>query len=381
MQPIQSYTLPPDKLIQAIEYAHARNMLHFGDFLISVLVLVAILRLRVVPRMSRMSPLWIVSAMVLLVALFDLPAEMYGHSISLRYHISIQGWQSWFWDWTKEQIISVVIAVAMLLPFYALLRRQPRRWWLYAWLASIPIMIVSAYADPLILEPLFNSFRPLSAKHPELIPPIEQMLARAGVGIPPERLLEMDASQKTNSLNAYFSGIGPSSRMVLYDTIIEKEPGPLLLSTIGHELGHYVLSHIAKGLAFGSVCLLLGLLIFSRAVPWFISKWGESLNIASISDWGSLPVFMLLALGLSFFAEPVANAYSRWQEHQADVYSLEAIRGLVPNPGQAAAQAFQVEGENGLEEPNPNPLIVFWSYTHPPVAERLRFSLDYELVK
>ncbi len=377
MQPIQSYTLPPDKLIQAIHYAHARYFLYFTGFAISVLVLAALLRLRLVPRLRRLNPVLIIAIVVLLTALFDLPAEMYGHSMSLRYHISIQPWLSWFWDWTKAQLVSLVIAVIVLIPFYALLRRSPRRWWMYAWLVSLPVMLFGAYADPLILEPLFNRFEPLAQHHPELIEPIEKLLQRAGVTIPRDHLFEMDASAKTNSLNAYVSGFGPSRRVVLYDTIIRKEEGPPLMTTIGHELGHYVLNHISKGLAFGAVVLLLGLLLLFYLMPWSIRRWGDRLDIHGVSDWASLPLFLLFVLVLGFLSDPIGNAFSRRIEHQADVYSLEVTNGLIPDPSQAAARAFQIEGETDLEEPDPNPFIVFWLYSHPPVADRLRFSLAW----
>jgi STE24 endopeptidase len=261
MPAIHSYTLPPDKLAQAVEYAHALYALYFAALAISILVLLATIRLKIVPRLRRYNPVVLIAAVVLLTAIFDLPAEMYGHSLSLKFHISIESWPSWFWDWWKEQLVSIVIAISVLIPFYALLRKSPRRWWLYAWLASLPIMLVSVYADPLILEPLFNHFEPLGATHPELLDPIEKLLGRAGVSIPADRLFEMKASEKTNSLNAYVSGFGPSRRVVLYDTIIRKEEGPPLLTTIGHELGHYVLQHIPKGLAFGAALLLAGLLL------------------------------------------------------------------------------------------------------------------------
>jgi Zn-dependent protease with chaperone function len=378
MPAIQSYTLPADKLIQAVQYAHARHELYCAALAISILVLLGMIRLRIVPALRRLNPLWIVSSVVLITALFDLPAEMYGHAMSLKYRISIQSWPSWFEDWGKEQLVSVIVAVCVLIPFYALLRWSPRRWWLYAWLAAIPIMLVSVYADPLILEPLFNHFEPLGAAHPELLAPIESLLHRAGVTIPTDHLFEMKASEKTNSLNAYVSGFGPSRRVVLYDTIIRKEEGPPLLTTIGHELGHYVLQHIPKGLAFGAVLLLFGLLLLYYLVPWFIRHWGARFDIPAVGDWASLPVFLLFVVLLSFLGEPIGNAYSRMQEHQADAFSLDVTRGLLPHPGVAAAVAFQIEGETDLEEPDPSPLVVFWLYSHPPVADRLRFSLDYD---
>jgi STE24 endopeptidase len=378
MQAVQTYTLPPDKYIQAIEYAHARHILHFAGFAIALLAVIVILRFKIAPRWRRLHPALFIAAITLLTAFCDLPAGVCGHWLSLHYGISVQAWPSWLWDWMKEQAVGVVIAIAVFAPFYWLLRRSPKRWWWYAWLASIPVMIISAIADPLIIEPLFNRFEPLTTTHPELVEPIERMLQRAGVAIPRERLYEMKASEKTHSLNAYVSGFGPTRRVVLYDTIIEKEKGPPLATTFGHELGHYALGHISQGLALGAMGLLAALWLASRAIDMFVRRWGAALDIPAVSDYASLPAFLLFALVLSFVSEPIDNAISRRFEHQADIYSLEITHGLVPNAAEAAARAFQIEGETDLDEPNPGPFIRFWLYSHPPTAERLRFALEYD---
>ncbi len=366
---IQSYTLPPDKLIQAVHFAHARYTLHFVGFAVSLLALALVIRLRVAGRLSRVSPPLAIAALLAVLASPDLPLDAIAHAFSVHYGISVESWPAWLWDWSKGQIIGIVMGVAVLWPFYWLIRRSPRRWWFYAWLAAVPLTVLSVYADPILLEPLFNQFEPLSAKHPELIGPIQQLLHRAAVSIPTDHLFEMEASQKTNSLNAYVSGFGPSRRVVLYDTIIRKENGPALLTTFGHELGHYVLNHIGKGILVSAAGLLISLYL-AKVV---IGRW-SNVEIAALA---SLPWFLLFALILGFLSEPVINAYSRYQEHQADVYSLKITHGIVPNPGQAAAEAFQIEGETDLEEPSPNRFIVFWLYSHPPVADRLRFALEF----
>jgi Zn-dependent protease with chaperone function len=378
MPAIQAYTLPPDKYAQAVAFANARHILHFASFAISAAVLLALIFWRVGPRWRKLHPALFIAALVLLTGLFDLPAEAYGHSVSLKFGISIQAWPSWFWDWTKEQLVSVVVSVAALWPFYMLLRRSPTRWWLWAWLAFLPLEVLLTYAEPLIIEPLFNTYQPLDKKHPELVKPIEQMLGRAGVTISRDHLFEMDASEKTNALNAYVSGFGGSKRLVLWDTIIRKENGPPLFTTIGHELGHYVLHHIEIGLVLGALAMLAALILLYYGLNWIVRRWGESLDIRGPADLASIPVLFLLGLTGSFVSEPLFNAISRSQEHAADLYSIEVTHGVIPNPGEAAAQAFQVEGETDLDLPDPSPFVVFWFYSHPPTADRLRFSLEYD---
>lgn len=369
------YTLPPDKLILAINYAFARHVLYFTALAVSALVLLALIRWRVAPRLrTRPLPLTIV-VIYAITTLFDLPAEAGFHALSRHYGISIQQWPGWFADWLKGQVVALPITIIVVWAFYVLLRRSPSRWWLYAWMACVPLILFAAWIEPYALEPLFNRFEPLATRHPDLVPPIEALLNRAGVSIPRDHLFEMEASAKTNSLNAYVSGFGSSKRVVLYDTIIRKEKQPELLTTFGHELGHYVLNHIPKGIAYASALLLFGFYLSYVLMRSFVTKWGRRFEIHNPADPASLPVFALILLALNFLGEPLGNAFSRSQEHQADVYSLEITRGILPNPGRAAARAFQIEGETDLEPPNPSPFIVFWLYSHPPVRDRVSFAL------
>jgi Zn-dependent protease with chaperone function len=370
--------LPPDKLALAVDYAFARHALYFSALAFSFLVLAAIIWLRVAPRLRTRRTWVVIAAIWAILTIFDLPASIAGHVLSLYYGISIQGWPGWFTDWLKAQAISLPVTVVVVLGFYFLLRRSPRRWWLWAWLACVPLIVFSVWVEPFVVEPLFNDFEPLAKQHPELVVPIEELLHRAGVSIPSNRLYEMRASAKTNALNAYVSGFGSSKRVVLYDTIIRKEPEPALMTTFGHELGHYVLGHIPKGIGYASALMLFGFYLTFLAIRWFVVRWGAHFDVRSPDDPASLPVFALILLLLNFFSEPIANAFSRMQEHEADRYSLDVTQGILPDPGQAAAQAFEIEGETDLEPPSPNPFIVFWLYSHPPVAQRLEFALHYK---
>ena len=378
MQPITAYTLPPDKLALAEQYALARHILYFAAYAVSAIVLVLLIRFRVAPRLRGHRLPVVIAAIYAITTAFDLPAEMCGHALSLHYGISIERWPAWFADWFKGQAIAFPLTILLVSAFYLLVRRRPQRWWLYAWMACVPLILFSVWVDPFVIEPLFNDFQPLAKEHANLIAPIEGVLHCANVSIPADRLFEMRASDKTTALNAYVSGFGSSKRVVLYDTIIRAEPEPALMTTFGHELGHYVLAHIPKGIGYASITLLIGFYLAYAIMRWFVARAGPRFDVTGAGDPGSLPVFALIALVLSFLADPVANAYSRRQEHQADAYSLGVVRCVVADPGQAAAQAFQIEGERDLEPPDPNPFVVFWLYSHPPVADRLRFSLAYK---
>jgi Zn-dependent protease with chaperone function len=131
-------------------------------------------------------------------------------------------------------------------------------------------------------------------------------------------------------------------------------------------------------LTFTAVLLFIGFFLADKAAAAIVRKWGPALAIASIASRESLPLLLLIALLLSFISEPIANAFSRRVEHQADVYSLELTHGVVPDASQAAARAFQIEGETDLDDPDPNRFIVWWLYSHPPTSDRLEFALTYD---
>jgi Zn-dependent protease with chaperone function len=303
---------------------------------------------------------------------------LYWHSLSLRYEQSVQRWGSWFWDWTKEEIVGTVLALILSLILFAVMRRSPRRWWLFFWLAALPILLGFIFIGPWVIDPLFNKFEPLDKEHPQLVTSIQTLTQHAGFPIPRERILLMRASEKSNEINAYVTGLGASKRVVIWDTTIQKTSNAEALFVIGHELGHYILGHVWKGFLFGAAGLLGALYLIFRGLHWSLDHWGKDWRIYGTEDWASLAAFLLLFQILMFFAAPAVNGVSRIQEHAADVYGLEVIHGVVPNSEEVAAHAFQILGEVDLSDPNPSPFITFWLYSHPPLAERLVFAHSYD---
>jgi Zn-dependent protease with chaperone function len=258
------------------------------------------------------------------------------------------------------------------------MRKSPRRWWFYFWLAALPILLFFFFISPWFIDPLFNHFEPLEKEHPQLVTSIEALTRRAGAPIPRDRMFLMKASEKTNQINAYVAGIGASKRVVIWDTTIQKTSTDEALFILGHELGHYVLGHIATGFLFFAVSLLLALYVMYRALHWSLDRCGNDWKIHGPEDWAAIAVLLLWLEVLSFISSPIVNGFSRMQEHAADVYGLEVIHGLVPNSEEVAAHGFQVLGELDLSDPNPPAFITFWLYSHPPLAERLVFAHGYD---
>jgi STE24 endopeptidase len=387
-QPTREYSLPPDKLKQAIDYSHARNWLAFSGAIYGIAALLVVLQwglstkfrdwAEAASRRRFVQVLLFVPLITLAIDLFSLPLGLYGQHLERVYGQSVQSWPSWFWDWTKGELLGFALSIILVFILYGVIRRSPRRWWFYFWLASLPILFTIMFLEPFVIEPLFFQFEPLAKQHAPLVGELEKVVIRGGLVIPPDRMFEMKASEKLNSLNAYVTGLGASKRVVIWDTTMSTMTTSETLSVFGHEMGHYVLGHVRNSLILASVFALILLFIAYHAVGWLLGRWGARWKIRDQADWASLPVLLLIVSVLSFLSEPVTNAYSRWQEHQADVFGLEVIHGLVPDSKEVASHAFQVLGEVSLDEPNPNPFIEFWLYSHPSISERIAFTQSYD---
>ncbi|MHB8609894.1 MAG: M48 family metallopeptidase [Candidatus Acidiferrales bacterium] len=382
------YTLSQDRYEKAVSYSRASYALYFVSVALSLLALVILLRIGIAARFRDwaenvsdkrwMQALVFVPLLVLTLNVIALPLRIYGHVLSRRYEVSVQDWGSWFLDWSKEQLLMVGFALIFALIFSAVLRRSPRRWWLHFWFAALPVLLFFVFISPWFIDPLFNQFEPLEASHPDLVTAIEKLTEHAGAPIPANRMFLMKASEKTNDINAYVTGLGASKRVVIWDTTIQKATTNETLFIVGHELGHYVLGHVWKGFLFAAALLLVGFYALFRALHWALGHWSGDWRIYGPEDWASLAVLLLLLETGMFLASPIINGFSRMQEHAADVYGLEVIHGIVPDSSEVAAQSFQVLGEVDLADPNPPEFITFWLYSHPPLADRLVFAYSYD---
>lgn len=385
---VQSYSLSPEKYEKAVAYSRTQYGLHFVGVAYSLLLLLVILSLRIAPafrdwaeRVSRRRFVQAIVFVPLLLFTFDalkLPLDAYQHQLSVRYGISVQGWGSWLWDWSKGELIQVIFASTLAYILYGVIRRSRRRWWLYSGVASLPILVFLLFISPVLIDPLFNKFEPLQATQPLLVGEIEKVVSHAGLDIPRERMFEMKASEKVNAIDAYVTGFGASKRVVIWDTTIAKMTPAQTVFVVGHEMGHYVLGHISKGIAFGSALIIIVLLLVHFAVKRALERKQRKWAVRGMDDWASLPALLLFVYLFFFLAEPAFNTFTRYQEHQADVYGLEVIHGIVPHSSGTAAEAFQVLGEVDLADPAPSPFIKVWLYNHPPLAERLVFAHEYD---
>jgi STE24 endopeptidase len=382
-----TYHLSPEKYQKAIAYSRAGYRLYFLSVLWSFAVILFLLRSGFFAKLrdfaesrSRnhaLQAVFFVPALFALLALLHLPISVYWHHLSLYYQQSIEPWRPWLWDWTKAELLQIALALLVVTLLFALIRSQPRSWWLFAWLGAIPLSLFLGLIAPWYVDPIFNKFRPLQETQPQLVQSIVELSRRADIPIPPERMFLMEASAKTNAINAYVTGLGASKRIVIWDTSIRKTKPEELLFIVGHEMGHYVLGHVLKGFAYFLGLLFVALFLAHRLLQWLIARWGSAWGIRGPSDWAALGVLLLLFNIMNFFGAPIGNAISRMQEHAADAYGLQLIQGSFPNANEVAAHSFQVLGEEDLDDPDPPKFIVLWLYSHPPLNDRLRFAHDF----
>ena len=291
-----------------------------------------------------------------------LPVSWVSYSLSKSYEISTQSFHSWM----KDEIIGFWVDYGMYLlivpVLYWLIRKNGRKWWLYAWGLSVPFVILLMYIQPVVIDPLYNDFYPLKNKHLET----EILELADSAGIPADHVYEVNMADKTNALNAYVTGIGSNARIVLWDTALNRLEDSEILFIMAHEMAHYVEKHIYIGIAGYLAMLLAGLWLIAKMMDAIIRKWGTILKIESAGSLSSLPLFLLLAALLLFASSPLTNYVSRWQETRADSYAIE-----LTGDHEAAVGAFQELTRSGLSDVNPPLLVKWFRYSHPSILERI----------
>lgn len=385
---VESYQLNPEQREKAIAYSKANYRLYFISTAYGLALLYFLMRLRWPVKFAQWAqgggtrrrflqviiyaPLFLVTLQVM-----SLPVDYYGEHLQKVFGLSIQSFWSWAGDWLKSLLVGVVLGTIVIWILYGVIRRNPRRWWFYFWLGTIPITLFLLFLQPYVIEPLFYKFTPLKQTQPVIAQKLEEVVNRAGLNIPESRMFEMNESAKGKALNAYVSGLGASKRLVVWDTTIQKMTPDEIAFVFGHEAGHYVLYHILKILTLSLLVLFVLFYLGYRLVNWAIPRWQVWSGVDDLKEWGSLTIILFFLTILTFVASPVFNGISRHYEHQADIYGLEVTHGLIPDAAQNAARAFQILGEVDLADPAPNEFIKIWLYSHPPVSERVDFALHY----
>ncbi|HXG23974.1 MAG TPA: M48 family metallopeptidase [Chthonomonadales bacterium] len=296
--------------------------------------------------------------------LWNLPPALTSYLTERSYGFSTRSPLLWLADLGRNYLFGLVNIPAVWLGYW-LLERSPKRWWLWLALASIPWSLATTVLWPVLVAPAYNRFEPLhNAKlHDRLL----NLAERAGIRS--AKVYQVDISRRTTRLNAYVAGLGPTKRIVLWDTTLKALSEDEIVAIMGHEMGHYVLGHVWWRFAAGVVGAFILLWILSKLLPWSVGRFGQRVGIRAVHDLAGLPLVMLLLSALLFLQTPLESAFSRFQERQADRFGLE-LTGL----DEATARAYITFVERDYADPDPPAFIVFWLYSHPPIRERIAFA-------
>jgi Zn-dependent protease with chaperone function len=284
------------------------------------------------------------------------------------YGLSNQSLGQWLGESAIGLGVSVVIGALFFWLPLALIRRLPRAWWLATGALAIPFLFLMMLVRPVWIDPLTDDFGPM--QYEQLETRILALAERAG--IERARVFEVNKSADTKRVNAYVTGFGASQRIVLWDTLLAKLTPEQVLVVMGHEMGHYVLRHVAIGICAYSALLTVGLGVVHLGAGVLLRRLGRRLGLRGLHDPAALPLVLALAGVVSLALMPAAFAFSRWQEREADRFALEITRD-----NRSCAEAFVALQASNLGYPRPDAWVRWLRSSHPPLGERIDFCNTY----
>jgi STE24 endopeptidase len=262
-------------------------------------------------------------------------------------------------DLAKQLAVSAVLGVPLAMAILWLMQQMGALWWVYAWLLLVAFLVVFMMIYPALILPLFNKFTPVTEG--ELSARVAALLAKCGFKY--RGLFVMDGSKRSSHGNAFFAGFGAGKRIVLFDTLIQRLNISEVEAVLAHELGHYKLHHIAKGIALSAAFSLAGFWILGQVYDqaWFFS----GLGVATPSMAAALALFLLAIPEFTFFLDPLMSRYSRRREFEADSY---AVRFARPSDLEHALVKLYKDNASTL---TPDPVHSAFYDSHPPAAARI----------
>jgi STE24 endopeptidase len=309
---------------------------------------------------------WSMAAFLLLVgvglSLPGLPLDWYDQfRLEERFGFNTTTAKLWWLDRVKGLALSVLLGYPLLLLILALARWSGAAWWIWAWAALLAFQLLMAVLAPVIILPLFNKFTPLPEGSLRA-----RLLALAGrTQFRAQSVQVMDGSKRSRHSNAFFTGFGKFRKIVLFDTLLQQLDEGELEAVLAHEIGHYKKRHIPKMLLASSAGTLAGFYLLSRLTrqPWFLHSFGfEPGNLVL-----ALLLFGLLSGVVTFWLSPLAHAWSRRYEYQADAFAAKVMEG-----SRALISALRKLNEKNLSNLTPHPLYSGFYYSHPTLMERER---------
>lgn len=305
-------------------------------------------------------------AVLMVSTIVTLPFDYYvGFVREHQFGLSNQTPQAWFIDYVKGAGIGIALGALFIALLYLIIRAARNTWWIWGTLVSVGVAACMSMLFPVFLAPMFNTYTPMEQGQLR-----DDILAMAQAnGVPATDVMVYDRSRQTSSISANVSGFGPTTRISLADTLLERGSDDAVRAVMGHELGHYVLRHNISGLLLNSLIIL-----FSFAALHFLfravaknGRWG----IRDIADPAGLPLVMLLFAVIGLVTAPMQRNLTRFNELQADMFGLNAAR-----EPDGFAEAAVLLSEYRKMEPSPIEEILF--YTHPSGWNRVHNAMVWK---
>lgn len=355
---------------EARRYNRLRRRLGIADFILGLALLLLLLvtgwtgvlrdlAYRAAGQNYPLAVLIYVAMLSLLGKAANLGLDYYGFHLEHQYKLSNQKLQGWAWDQFKAWLVSLVLAGIAVEILYFIIRNAPQYWWVMAWLVFIVLFLFFAQIAPVVLFPIFYKFVPLQDEE------LKQRLVRLGerAGTRVRGVYEWKLSEKSRKANAALTGLGATRRILLADTLLANYSHDEIEAVLAHELGHHVHRHIPKSIAVHVAVTFAGFWAANQTLAFAIERlhWFETL-----ADFANLPLLALVSAVLSLVMLPAMNAYSRFNERQADRYCFGALPSVGPY-----ISALNKLGEQNLAERQPSRFVEWFFHSHPSISKRV----------
>jgi STE24 endopeptidase len=286
--------------------------------------------------------------------------DYYGFRLERRFQLSTQKTRSWLWDETKGFLVGLILAAIIVELLYFMIRQSPQHWWLITWALFMGLFILLAQLAPVVLFPIFYKFEPLDNE--ELRRRLVQLGERAGTKV--RGVYRWKLSEKSKKANAALTGLGSTRRIILADTLLDNYAPEEIEAVLAHELGHHVHKHILKSILVQTGITLLGFWVANFVLHYAVDH--HMFDLEELSDFANLPLLVITATVLSLLLMPALNAYSRYNERQADRYAFESIASVEP-----FISSMNKLAQQNLAERTPSKWIELLFHSHPAISRRV----------
>lgn len=370
--------MPAAQRARSDAYFEGGYWLQMWDFLLTVFVMWLLLRFGWSARMrnlaehlTRFRPLqtaiyWV--QFIVVVSVITFPMSLYeGYFREHNYGLLNQTFGPWMRDQAVGLGVGVVLGAILMVPLFGLVRRLGKSWWVWGAVVMMVFVAFVSLIAPVYIAPLFNQYTKLADAR--IKDPILSM-ARAN-GIPANDVYEFDASRQSNRVSANVSGFAGTMRISLNDNLLKRCTLPEIATTMGHEMGHYVLNHAYKGLVMFGVVIVIGFAFVNWGINFSLARWGDQWDVRGITDVAVLPLAVMMFAIYMFAMTPVNNTITRNMEYEADLYGLNAAQ-----QPDGEANVDMLLGE--YRKLDPGPIEEFLFYDHPSGRTRITAAMRWK---